>query len=303
MLTRFKIIISSAAFVSILGLSLGCVNKKHDVVFTYPNGTTKALIMSYDDGPIDDIRLARLFEQNGIVGTFNLNSGYLGTTRGWAQKDADSVYQQYMPIDSLPSVYKNHEIASHATFHKDFKNLGDAEILQEVETDLANLNKLTQRPIKSLAYPFGNSSPHIAAVISHTGLTNARTVSDTYAFDLPDTLLLWRPTCHDSKAMGLLDNYLNLRSDSLTVFLVWGHAWEFKDAKRWNDISTFCKTIGNRKDIWYTGCGEFTDYQIVLKQVLRKDGLITNPKDNSPVWYNDQGEVKVLQPGESIKIE
>jgi peptidoglycan-N-acetylglucosamine deacetylase len=302
-MTRFKKIISVVVFILFISLLISFNNTKHAIGFVYPNGNTKALIMSYDDGPIEDIKLVKLFDKNKIIGTFNLNSGYLGTTGAWAQKDADTIYQQYIPIDSMVSVYKNHEIASHSTYHKDFKNLKDEEILQEVETDIAKLNKLTKRQIKSLAYPFGNSSQHIAALLSHTGLTNARTVGDSYTFNLPDTLLLWRPTCHDSKALEMLNKYIELKSDSLTLFFVWGHAWEFKDPKRWKEINEFCQQIGNRNDIWYVGCGEFIDYQIALKKLVHLNGFIINPEENKSVWYKDQGQIKLLQPGKKIKID
>ena len=161
----------------------------------------------------------------------------------WAQKNGDSIHVKYLSKDSLQLVYKNHEIASHSYSHKDFKNINDDEILQEIELDIDALTKITKRKIVSMAYPFGNSSPHIAKLINNTGLTNARTVGDTYTFNLPDTFLLWRPTCHDSKALGLLDKYLSLNINKMSVFFVWGHSWEFNDAKRWANMSNFCNKL------------------------------------------------------------
>ena len=94
-----------------LGLSfllISCSKTETFINFTYPDGKYKALIMSYDDGVIQDIQLIKLFDQHKIKGTFNLNSAYLGTTRGWAQEYGDSVFQKYIPIDSILFVYKNH---------------------------------------------------------------------------------------------------------------------------------------------------------------------------------------------------
>ena len=102
-----KILVAALVLLLVADNSISFINKKQPIEFVYPDGNTKALIMSYDDGPIEDSKLARLFDAYKIIGTFNLNSGYLGTTRGWAQKNADTIYQQYMPIDSMPSVYKN----------------------------------------------------------------------------------------------------------------------------------------------------------------------------------------------------
>jgi len=298
-----KYLTFSLVIILFAGILASFLEKGSSVYSVYPDGNTKALIMSYDDGTIDDIKLIRLFDENKIVGTFNLNSGLLGSTQVWPQKNADTLVYKYLPKDSLLSIYKNHEIAAHSLTHKDFKNLKDDEILLEVETDIANLNRLTNRKILSMAYPFGNSNPHIAKLISNTGFTNARTVGDTYTFNLPDTFLLWRPTCHDSKALGFLDSYLSIKSNKLTVFLVWGHSWEFKDEKRWSDFSKFCTEIGNRKDIWYVGCGEFIDYQLTLKKLKITDGTIVNPKDNKEVWFKQDGLVKVLKPGDRIEAQ
>jgi peptidoglycan-N-acetylglucosamine deacetylase len=296
-----KPLTNGLVFILLIGIAASFMKKENVIDFVYPDGNTKALIMSYDDGTIDDIKLIRLFDENKIIGTFNLNSGLLGTTQVWPQKNADTIVYKYLPKDSLLSIYNNHEIAAHSATHKDFKNLEDDEILKEVETDIAILSKLTQRKIRSMAYPFGNSNQHIAKLISNTGLTNARTVGDTYNFNLPDTFLLWRPTCHDSKASELLDCYLSLKSNKLSVFLVWGHSWEFKDEKRWKDFNKFCIGIGNRKDIWYVGCGEFIDYQLTLKQLKITGGSIFNPKDNKEVWFKQAGLIKVLKPGDRIE--
>ncbi len=293
----------SLVFILFIGILTSFLKKENSIDFVYPDGNTKALIMSYDDGTIDDVKLIRLFDETKIVGTFNLNSGLLGTTQIWPQKNADTLVYKYLPKDSLLSIYINHEIAAHSATHMDFKNLEDDDILQEVETDIANLNKLTKRKIRSMAYPFGNSNQHIAELISNTGLTNARTVGNTYTFNLPDTFLLWRPTCHDSKALGLLDSYLSLKSNKLTVFLVWGHSWEFKDERRWNDINKFCTEIGNRKDIWYVGCGEFIDYQLTLKKLRITAGTIENPKGNKDIWFKQDGFIKVLKPGDKIEAK
>ncbi len=49
--------------------------KMNKVYCCYPGGKHKALTMSYDDGRTQDRRLVDIFNQNGIKGTFHLNSG------------------------------------------------------------------------------------------------------------------------------------------------------------------------------------------------------------------------------------
>jgi lysophospholipase L1-like esterase len=278
------------------------VNQINNIQFVYPNGTVKSLIMSYDDGLVDDLKLTGLFNENHIVGTFCLNSGYLSTVRPWEQSNGSTIYQRYVSKDSLDLIYKNHEIAAHGKFHKNFSQISDDKILEDVNSDILSLQTLTKREIKSFAYPFGSTSEHIASVMAKTGITNARTVKETNTFGLPGNYLLWDPTCHDSKALPILNNYLSLDTDTLTLFYVWGHSWELRDQTRWNNMVDFCQKAGNRKDIWYVGCGEFVDYHKSLKAIRIAPDFIENPKGNNRVWYKENGILKVLNAGERIHL-
>ena len=284
-------------------LVISCDKEEKIAIFSYPEGKYKALVMSYDDGVVDDIHLISLFDKNSIVGTFNLNSEYLGMTRGWPTQNGDTIYQSYVQRDSLLIVYKDHEIAAHGAFHKDFIRITKEEILNEVETDILNLSALTEREITSMAYPFGNTNKDIAKVIATTKITNARTVSDMYKFDLPENYLIWDPTCHDSKANDYLKDYIALNEHELSVFYVWGHSWEFKDEKRWNDIVNFCNQIGNRDDIWYVGSGQFIDYLKALNNVEISENEIINPMGNDSVWVELSTGLKILKSGDKLKIK
>lgn len=287
----------------LLFLLLSCEKKEEFKGFTYPNGKYKAIIISYDDGTIEDLELIKLLNQNDLIGTFNLNSAYLGKIRGWPQKDGDTIFQEYVPKENLSKTYKNHEIAVHGAYHQDFIRISKNEIIEEIQTDLTNLTKLTGREITSMAYPFGNTNDSIAKLVLSTGITNARTVADTYQFNLPSNFLIWNPTCHDSKSLEYLDEYLNLKESDLSLFYVWGHSWEFKDVNRWNIMTEFCNKIGKEKDIWSIGAGEYTNYLRAIENVGFENGEIYNPTDNLPVWILLSDKVKKLESGETLKVK
>ena len=234
------------------------------------------------------------------MGTFNLNSGYLGQTRAWPQPDGDSVYQEYLAADSLLSVYARHEIAAHGTYHQNFKEITNEEILQEVQSDVASLTNLTGRNIPSLAYPFGSSNAHIAELVGSLGLTSARTVSDTRNFNLPKNLLLWHPTTHDSKCLPFAASYKAYQSPELSVLYVWGHAWELKDPARWENIEQFCVEIAQQDNIWYVSQGELAAYLLQIQRAeISKQG-IRNPEGNGDIWIRQGEGVRVLRAGESV---
>lgn len=284
-------------------LLASCSQKAEFIGFTYPEGKLKALVLSYDDGTIQDIELAALFDRHQLIGTFNLNSEYLGATRGWPQANGDTIFQKYVPKDSLLVIYKNHEISAHGAFHKDFLAISDDEILEEVYTDIENLANLTNREITSMAYPFGNTNEHIAQLILPTGITNARTVAVTYAFDLPENRLLWNPTCHDSKVSTSLDAYLSLEEGNMSVFYVWGHSWEFGDKERWDNMVAFCERIGKEENIWSVGAGELTHYLKAIERVQIDKGKMTNPTGNTPVWIRLSTGIERLDAGETLAIK
>ena len=271
--------------------------------FAYPGGKYKALIMSFDDGCVADIKLAALFDKYKIIGTFNISSDPIGTTQIWSIKNGDTIRQSYVSEETILKIYKNHEIAAHGATHKNFLKISKDEILDQINVDIQKLNLLTRRKITSMAYPFGAANDSVSKIVAGTAITNARTVKSTNNFELPQNLLIWNPTCRDDKALNFLDNYLKSKEKKLSVFYVWGHSWELGNGKRWGNMVEFCKSISNQKDIWYTGSGTLAHYINATKKVKIKDNIITNPKGNLTVWLNLSSGVTKLKPGHQIELK
>ena len=59
----------------------------------FPQGKSKALILSFDDGNVADRHLVKLMNEYGLVGTFHLNSNKLGT-------------KDYLTKDEIKNLYK-----------------------------------------------------------------------------------------------------------------------------------------------------------------------------------------------------
>ena len=74
-------------------------------VLRFPEGKTKAFTLSYDDGVVQDRRLAAMFNQYGVKGTFNLNSGT------FEQEDQYShlkVKHTKISAKEVPELYRGH---------------------------------------------------------------------------------------------------------------------------------------------------------------------------------------------------
>ena len=242
----------------LMAASFTCAASKAPVK-SYPNGATKAVIFSYDDGVIQDRKLVALFNKYQVVGTFNLNSGLFAKKLPW-MKAFTGKEGEYIKQSEVKALYKGHEIASHSYSHPGFADLDTAELKLQLVRDKQILSPIKGSPLQSFAYPLGSYDKAAMKLVKQAGFTNARTVNDTLNFELPTNYMAWHPTVHHSNAMPLIEQYLALNSNKLTVMMIWGHSWEFdKNTKNnnWDYAEQLIQTLSNKDDIWYVSAGEF----------------------------------------------
>lgn len=108
-----------------------------------------------------------------------------------------------------------------------------------------------------MAYPNGgiNNDERVANIIrNNTGIHYARTITSTYSFDMPNNLYRYNPTiCNREwdKLWKLVEKFIDLHSDKPALLYIWGHSYEFDYEDSWEKFEELCKTLGNRKDIYY----------------------------------------------------
>jgi len=146
-----------------------------------------------------------------------------------------------------------------------------------------------------MAYPFGNTDDKVIEAMNGLGIEYARTVGDSYNFEIPKDFLRWFPTIHqfakanwetnqpekDKKELDLfyktIDNFLQAKE--LAVLDIWGHSWELgTDQNKWNEAENFFKLLANNKSIYYAKQIDLVDYINAfrnLKFSINKN-LVTN---------------------------
>ena len=149
----------------------------------FPQGKSKALILSFDDGRVADKDLVKLMNEYGLVGTFHLNSNKLGT-------------KDYLTKEEIKSLYKGHEVSGHTANHPALTSLSKIDVIYEVVEDRKELERLMGYPVRGMSYPFGNTNDVVVEAITGLGIEYARTVGDTYNFNMPTEFLRWQPTIH-----------------------------------------------------------------------------------------------------------
>ena len=217
----------------------------------FPNGKMKALTLSYDDGVEQDKRLIEILNHYNIKCTFNLNSGLQSGASQWTR---GNVVIRRMNVDGLPELYSDHEIAVHTLTHPHLESLDRETIVNEIEQDRINLERIFGTEIYGMAYPFGTFNDTVVETVRNCNLRYARGVRSTYSFDIPQDLLTYQPTVHhsDKSLMELAETFIELKPSKPQVFYLWGHSYEFDVDNNWQVIEYFCRLVSGRDDIYYS---------------------------------------------------
>lgn len=216
----------------------------------------KALTFSFDDGVIQDIRLIELLDKYGLKATFNLNSALLGAEYK-VDENGNVLERGKVAPEKVSEIYKNHEVGAHTLHHPNFLALSKEEIINEVNQDVKELERLTQKPVKVFAYPFGATDDRVCKILEeNTPIKLARTVWKSDNFDLPTTgLMCFKPTAYFGKTDELFElaqKFISYKPRKPQLFYVWGHAYELDmDRISWEKFEEFCKLVSNKSDIYY----------------------------------------------------
>jgi peptidoglycan/xylan/chitin deacetylase (PgdA/CDA1 family) len=257
------------------------------ITLLFPDGKSKALLLSYDDGRREDRQLVALMNKYQLVGTFHLNSNKLDTA-------------SYLNKEEIKSLFNGHEVSVHTANHPNLPDISRAAVIYEITEDQKELERLAGYPVRGMAYPFGNTNNEVVSAISTLGIEYARTVNDTYNFEIPKDFLKWHPTIHQfakaywepnqpeidkaemKKFYTIIESFLE--SNELCVLDIWGHSWEMgNDVKKWEETEKFFQLLANHDSIYYTTQIKLVDYINAfrsLKFSVNKE-LVTNPSSQT----------------------
>lgn len=251
----------------------------------FPQGKCKVLTMSYDDGKIPDKRLIKIFNENGIKGTFHLNSGYM-------EKNDPSVNYSYgvrIPKVEIKDLYEGHEVSCHTATHPTIARCPMTQVIEEVLEDRKALEAIVGYPVRGLSYPNGSYNNEIENMLHHVGIEYSRIVGNSDNFDMPRNYYEWEATCHHNhNLIRLADEFIALdKKQYVYMFYVWGHSYEFERDNNWELIEEFSKKIGKRDDIWYATNIEIVDYLKVCDNLLfAADGSFVYNPSAASAWIS-----------------
>ena len=280
----------------------------------FPEGKTKAVTLSYDDGVRQDLRLAALTAERGIRCTFNINSALVAKTPGGGKLTYEELRAEILG--------KGHEVAIHGEYHlapgtsRTLVGLRDAlNCRLQLEENLGGI-------IRGMAYPncgvtrFSGGSDYetVRRYLQDLGIVYARSLGgDNNRFSLPEDWYCWIPTAHHNNpnALDWAREFVSLRVNDLypdarhpRLFYLWGHSYEFDNDDNWDRIEAFCDLFSGKDDVWCATNMEIYSYVTAFRMlVFSADGRVCHNPTLLDLFFETDGGVKRVRPGETLRIE
>ena len=275
----------------------------------FPEGKTKAVTFSYDDGVRTDMRLAEICEKYGMKATFNICSSLIASGEGEWRLSAN---------DMKDLVLRGHEIAVHGDEHKSPARCTDMEIIKEFLTCREALENALGEVVTGMAYPDLPISAageeryrEIRAILKSLGISYSRTFgNDGNGFDLPTDWLAWMPTIHhdNEKSLDYARQFVELKVEEQynshrnpRVFYVWGHSYEFSNNDNWEHFDELCEILSGKDDIWYATNIDIYRYSTAFEALVfnAANTRVYNPTSYD-IWFECRGKVHCVKAGETL---
>ena len=201
------------------------------------------LVLSFDDGPIQDKRFVELLNKYNLPATFNLNSGL---------EDFVWYYENKTPIKRIKfneclELYNNHEIASHTVNHPFLTDLDEQELIHQVGDDATTLSKIFNKDITSFAVPFtACNEREIEIIKNHTPIKAIRLSKFTNKTDFSVPKDNYHFMCNAYyNNPDIYDHIFSFSKNTLdkSIFIIVGHSYEFEVLNEWDKIENLLKYI------------------------------------------------------------
>lgn len=242
---------------------------------------------SWDDGDPQDLKVADLLRQRGILGTVYFPFiGYSGR-------------RTLSPQDLRSLVREGFEVGGHGMSHNVLTGLRVKEIACEVGNCKRRLEDILGAPVRMFCYPKGRFNAQVLSRVRAAGYSGARTIRmaqqglDFDPFKMPTSLQVFpntkmdyvRNLARNGNIPGLFD-YLTqyIRLDSWVsmgkrlfdrmlkeggVWHLYGHSWQIEQLGLWDDLKEILDYGSGREGVGYvTNAGVLDFLQQKAKAAL-----------------------------------
>lgn len=267
----------------------------------YPEGKTKAFNITYDDGVLQDVRFVEMMNRYGLKGTFNLNSALMESEFAWRHPNGMTV--QRLPLHRAADLYRGHEVASHTLTHPYLSQLTEAQVLEQMAVDKANLERVTGRPVLGFAGPFHHWSPMIMDCARRCGFEYARNAEERYSYAPPEGYYDWSAGSYHVKPgfRDFVEGFFRTQEE-LALCQIVGHSYDLDAENLWDYMESVLRRISEDETIISMTNLELVRYMKAMRKAVITEDTVQNPSDIT-LWFAKDGKVICVAPTQILHLE
>lgn len=282
-------------------------------VMLWPGGRTKCCTLSFDDGTVEDERIAQMLRERGLRATFNLNPGLFGQADQLNQPGCTVVHDK-LPRERITEVYAGFEIAVHGYTHARLGSVGMPMAAYELVRAKAELETIVHEPVRGLAWPVSYAERDTAQAAEFAracGFCYGRTTRRTYSCQgIPNDFMAWDAACSfvQPELAGVLEQFAEPTEPATyrepCLLYVWGHGYEATGRSAWGTLERMLDTVAGREDTWYATNIEVYDYVQAARSVVYSatGEYLFNPS-RTDVWFMIDHEPRCIPAGSTVVVE
>lgn len=195
---------------------------------------------SWDDGSVEDVKLAKLMSKYGIETTFF-----------WPVMIHSDKFPTLSPKQRR-TIARNFEIGSHTITHPLLTRIDIEQARDEIEQSREMLAGEFNQDILKFCYPRGYSNPEIQQIVVESGYESARSTLVGYIHESENPYFEQTTVhvgCNRKEYAGLswLEYALKMleqaRKTPNSVYHFWGHGHELTKNNAWADLEILLKEL------------------------------------------------------------
>lgn len=200
-------------------------------------------MFSFDDGTVDDLRIAELLDKYDLYGIFYFTA--------WPETHNEKKGRQSLNAQQRAEIAKRFEIGSHTVTHALLTRINLDKATYEIKESKRLLEEEFDINITSFCYPRGYANADLQKIVEEAGYTNARSTlvgyihrSENPFFEQTTVHLAPRKEYGGQKwidyALKLLDEAIKTPD---SVYHAWAHSWELSEHDGWYDLEKLLKRV------------------------------------------------------------
>lgn len=184
----------------------------------------------WDDGVINDIKVADLCRKYGAKATFNLNPALHHATERLINKQPfkdSNFYSGRLAWNEVTSVYEGFDVASHCMCHCNAAVVDASVFLADAYSARSILEDLFQKECRGFAWPYGQYTPKTADLLLEAGFAYGRTTKNSDRVTGFEHPMILHSSCH-FLVEDFWERFEKVKNTD-GVFYFWGHSYEMMD--------------------------------------------------------------------------